>query len=59
MAGLFDIGGKSKPRVSFKRQKNKYEAHIRVSGKYKFNGLFLLRKRHQKQEMRHCSNINE
>ena len=40
MAGLFDIGGKSKPRVSFKRQKNKYEAHIRVSGKYKFNGLF-------------------
>lgn len=26
--------------VSFKRQKNKYEAHIRVSGKYKFIGLF-------------------
>ena len=40
MAGLFDIGGKFKPRVSFKRQKNKYEAHIRVSGKYKFIGLF-------------------
>ena len=40
MTGLFDIGGKFKPRVSFKRQKNKYEAHIRVSGKYKFIGLF-------------------